>query len=156
MKDRAHYLRWSASQPCLRPVPQSRLCGYLWRRKWLGQWTKQLFIVRDDVLLVRSQHERLPSVVPVSLTSAPPPVLQVRPGPAAPAGAEPARLSARLQVQEQREDPAPAQAGSAGLRDAGAGIQQLPTGRRVEEGERQQVGVAAPSRGVAHAVGVCR
>ena len=52
VKDRAHYIQWSASQPCLRPAPESRLCGYLWRRKWLGQWTKQLFIIRNDVLLV--------------------------------------------------------------------------------------------------------
>ncbi|XP_060895110.1 actin filament-associated protein 1-like 2 [Labrus mixtus] len=51
VKDRAHYLQWSASQPCLRPIPESRLCGYLWKRKWLGQWTKQLFIIRNDVLL---------------------------------------------------------------------------------------------------------
>ncbi|XP_044189960.1 actin filament-associated protein 1-like 2 isoform X1 [Thunnus albacares] len=51
VKDRAHYLQWSASQPCLRPAPESRLCGYLWKRKWLGQWTKQLFIIRNDVLL---------------------------------------------------------------------------------------------------------
>ncbi|KAF7205402.1 transcript variant X2 [Nothobranchius furzeri] len=51
VKDRAHYIQWSASQPCLRPAPESRLCGYLWRRKWLGQWSKQLFIIRNDVLL---------------------------------------------------------------------------------------------------------
>ncbi|XP_026198235.1 actin filament-associated protein 1-like 2 [Anabas testudineus] len=51
VKDRAHYIQWSASQPCLRPIPESRLCGYLWRRKWLGQWTKQLFIIRNNVLL---------------------------------------------------------------------------------------------------------
>ncbi|XP_018519641.1 actin filament-associated protein 1-like 1 [Lates calcarifer] len=51
VKDRAHYIQWTASQPCLRPVPESRLCGYLWRRKWLGQWTKQLFIIRNNVLL---------------------------------------------------------------------------------------------------------
>ncbi|XP_029365503.1 actin filament-associated protein 1-like 2 [Echeneis naucrates] len=51
MKDRAHYIQWSASQPCLRPAPESRLCGYLWRRKWLGQWTKQLFIIRNSMLL---------------------------------------------------------------------------------------------------------
>lgn len=50
-KDRAHYIQWSASQPCLRPAPESRICGYLWRRKWLGQWTKQLFIIRNDALL---------------------------------------------------------------------------------------------------------
>ncbi|XP_040897600.1 actin filament-associated protein 1-like 2 isoform X2 [Toxotes jaculatrix] len=51
VKDRAHYIQWSASQPCLRPAPESRLCGYLWRRKWLGQWTKQLFIIRNNTLL---------------------------------------------------------------------------------------------------------
>ncbi|XP_041855425.1 actin filament-associated protein 1-like 2 isoform X2 [Melanotaenia boesemani] len=51
VKDRAHYIQWSASQPCLRPTPESRLCGYLWRRKWLGQWSKHLFIIRNDVLL---------------------------------------------------------------------------------------------------------
>ncbi|XP_076003603.1 actin filament-associated protein 1-like 2 isoform X2 [Genypterus blacodes] len=51
VKDRAHYIQWSASQPCLRPAPESRLCGYLWRRKWLGQWTKQLFIIKNNVLL---------------------------------------------------------------------------------------------------------
>ncbi|XP_061625083.1 actin filament-associated protein 1-like 2 isoform X2 [Phyllopteryx taeniolatus] len=51
VKDRAHYIQWSSSQPCLRPPPESRLCGYLWRRKWLGQWTKQLFIVRNHSLL---------------------------------------------------------------------------------------------------------
>ncbi|XP_057687035.1 actin filament-associated protein 1-like 2 [Corythoichthys intestinalis] len=51
MKDSAHYIQWSSSQPCLRPPPESRLCGYLWRRKWLGQWTKQLFIIRNHMLL---------------------------------------------------------------------------------------------------------
>ncbi|XP_028312945.1 actin filament-associated protein 1-like 2 isoform X3 [Gouania willdenowi] len=51
VKDRAHYIQWSASQPCLRPTPEWRLCGYLWRRRWLGQWTKQLFIIRDHSLL---------------------------------------------------------------------------------------------------------
>ncbi|XP_068457749.1 uncharacterized protein si:dkey-220o5.5 isoform X2 [Clinocottus analis] len=49
--DSAHYIQWSASQPCLSPAPESRLCGFLWRRKWLGQWSKQLFIIRRDVLL---------------------------------------------------------------------------------------------------------
>lgn len=58
-------------------------------------------------------------------------------GPAASAGVEPARLSARLQVKVQQEDPAPAQTGATGLRDSGAGIQQLPAGRRVEEGQQR-------------------
>uniref|UniRef100_A0AAV2MPR2 PH domain-containing protein n=1 Tax=Knipowitschia caucasica TaxID=637954 RepID=A0AAV2MPR2_KNICA len=45
------FVQWSASQPCLRPTPESRLCGYLWRRRWLGQWTKQLFIIRNHSLM---------------------------------------------------------------------------------------------------------
>ncbi|XP_047238147.1 actin filament-associated protein 1-like 2 isoform X1 [Girardinichthys multiradiatus] len=51
LKDRAHYIQYSTSQICLRPAPESRLCGYLWRRKWLGQWSKQLFIIKNDMLL---------------------------------------------------------------------------------------------------------
>lgn len=54
--DRAHYIQCGSSQPCLRPVPESRLCEYLWRKKWLGQWTRQLFIIKDDSLLVRRKH----------------------------------------------------------------------------------------------------
>ncbi|KAL0186508.1 hypothetical protein M9458_018178, partial [Cirrhinus mrigala] len=51
VKDRAHYIQWSSSQPCLRPVPESRICGYLWKKKWLGQWTRQLFIIKHSSLL---------------------------------------------------------------------------------------------------------
>ncbi|KAM9368585.1 LOW QUALITY PROTEIN: actin filament-associated protein 1-like 2 [Phaethornis superciliosus] len=52
--DRAHYLRWSAApSPGAEPPghPEAQLCGFLWRRRWLGQWVKQLFIVRENVLL---------------------------------------------------------------------------------------------------------
>ncbi|NWW82225.1 AF1L2 protein, partial [Climacteris rufus] len=30
---------------------EAQLCGFLWRKRWLGQWAKQLFIVREHVLL---------------------------------------------------------------------------------------------------------
>ncbi|XP_028852037.1 actin filament-associated protein 1-like 2 isoform X2 [Denticeps clupeoides] len=51
VKDRAHYIQWSSSQPCLRHTPESRITAYLWRKKWLGQWTRQLFIIRHNLLL---------------------------------------------------------------------------------------------------------
>ncbi|XP_069039407.1 actin filament-associated protein 1-like 2 [Lepisosteus oculatus] len=51
VKDRAHYIQWRSSQPCLRPAPESRICGYLWRKRWLGQWTRQLFVIRNHLLL---------------------------------------------------------------------------------------------------------
>ncbi|XP_027765880.1 actin filament-associated protein 1-like, partial [Empidonax traillii] len=52
--DRAHYLRWPLSgSPEAEPPgrPEAQLCGFLWRKRWLGQWAKQLFIVREHVLL---------------------------------------------------------------------------------------------------------
>ncbi|XP_071435231.1 actin filament-associated protein 1-like 2 isoform X2 [Pithys albifrons albifrons] len=52
--DRAHYLRWplATSPEAESPGrPEAQLCGFLWRKRWLGQWAKQLFIVREHVLL---------------------------------------------------------------------------------------------------------
>ncbi|XP_061205784.1 actin filament-associated protein 1-like isoform X3 [Neopsephotus bourkii] len=54
VKDRAHYLRrppgpGRGAEPSGRP--EAQLCGFLWRKRWLGQWAKQLFIVREHVLL---------------------------------------------------------------------------------------------------------
>ncbi|XP_042657474.1 actin filament-associated protein 1-like isoform X3 [Tyto alba] len=52
--DRAHYLRRPpAPGPDADPSgrPEAQLCGFLWRKRWLGQWAKQLFIVREHVLL---------------------------------------------------------------------------------------------------------
>ncbi|NWZ30076.1 AF1L2 protein, partial [Asarcornis scutulata] len=30
---------------------EAQLCGFLWRKRWLGRWAKQLFIVREHALL---------------------------------------------------------------------------------------------------------
>ncbi|XP_054660536.1 actin filament-associated protein 1-like 2 isoform X1 [Grus americana] len=52
--DRAHYLQQPlATGPDAEPPgrPEAQLCGFLWRKRWLGQWAKQLFIVREHVLL---------------------------------------------------------------------------------------------------------
>nr|XP_038022902.1 actin filament-associated protein 1-like 2 isoform X3 [Anas platyrhynchos] len=55
-QDRAHYLRRPpAGGPPLPNEPPGRpeaqLCGFLWRKRWLGRWAKQLFIVREHALL---------------------------------------------------------------------------------------------------------
>ncbi|XP_041066378.1 actin filament-associated protein 1-like 1 isoform X1 [Carcharodon carcharias] len=44
-------LRRLPTDSLTRPLPHSRICGFLWRKKWLGQWTKQLFLIRDQVLM---------------------------------------------------------------------------------------------------------
>ncbi|XP_019908077.1 actin filament-associated protein 1-like 2 isoform X1 [Esox lucius] len=67
VKDRAHYIQWSSSQPCLRPAPESRICGYLWRKKWLGQWTKQLFLIRNNLLLCYKCAKDLHPLVEMNL-----------------------------------------------------------------------------------------
>ncbi|XP_064896991.1 actin filament-associated protein 1-like 2 isoform X1 [Columba livia] len=48
--DRAHYLRRPLDAEPPGP-PEAQLCGFLWRKRWLGRWAKQLFIVREHVLL---------------------------------------------------------------------------------------------------------
>ncbi|XP_065507813.1 actin filament-associated protein 1-like 2 isoform X2 [Caloenas nicobarica] len=48
--DRAHYLRRPPDAEPPGP-PEAQLCGFLWRKRWLGRWAKQLFIVREHVLL---------------------------------------------------------------------------------------------------------
>ncbi|XP_069771627.1 actin filament-associated protein 1-like 2 [Narcine bancroftii] len=34
-----------------RPLSGARICGLLWRRQWLGRWSKQLFLIKDQVLM---------------------------------------------------------------------------------------------------------
>ncbi|XP_026099872.1 actin filament-associated protein 1-like 2 [Carassius auratus] len=68
VKDRAHYIQWSSSQPCLRPVPESRICGYLWKKKWLGQWTRQLFIIKHNSLLCFKCAKDLQPLLELNLT----------------------------------------------------------------------------------------
>uniref|UniRef100_A0A9J8CJF9 Actin filament-associated protein 1-like 2 n=2 Tax=Cyprinus carpio TaxID=7962 RepID=A0A9J8CJF9_CYPCA len=68
VKDRAHYIQWSSSQPCLRPVPESRICGYLWKKKWLGQWTRQLFIIKHNSLLCFKCAKDLHPLLELNLT----------------------------------------------------------------------------------------
>ncbi|XP_074837663.1 actin filament-associated protein 1-like 2 [Carettochelys insculpta] len=50
VKDRAHYIQWppAAEAPAR---PEAQLCGFLWRKRWLGQWAKQLFVIREHALL---------------------------------------------------------------------------------------------------------
>ncbi|XP_053944858.1 actin filament-associated protein 1-like 2 isoform X2 [Cuculus canorus] len=52
--DRAHYLwRPLATSPDAEAPgrTEAQLCGFLWRKRWLGQWSKQLFIIREHALL---------------------------------------------------------------------------------------------------------
>ncbi|KAG2469120.1 DEMA protein, partial [Polypterus senegalus] len=67
VKDRAHYIQWTALQTTLKPVAESRICGFLWRKKWLGQWTKQLFVIRNHLLLCYKCAKDLHPLLELSL-----------------------------------------------------------------------------------------
>ncbi|XP_050795914.1 actin filament-associated protein 1-like 2 isoform X1 [Gopherus flavomarginatus] len=69
VKDRAHYIQWpSAAGTAEAPArPEAQLCGFLWRKRWLGQWAKQLFIVREHALLCYKCAKDLQPVLELDL-----------------------------------------------------------------------------------------
>lgn len=66
MKDRAHYIQWppTASLGEAPTRPEAQLCGFLWRKRWLGQWAKQLFIIREHTLLVSIRQGQVEAGLP--------------------------------------------------------------------------------------------
>ncbi|XP_075767143.1 actin filament-associated protein 1-like 2 isoform X2 [Pelodiscus sinensis] len=66
VKDRAHYIQWppAAEAPAR---PEAQLCGFLWRKRWLGQWAKQLFIIREHALLCYKCAKDLQPVLELDL-----------------------------------------------------------------------------------------
>ncbi|XP_073181185.1 actin filament-associated protein 1-like 2 isoform X1 [Lepidochelys kempii] len=69
VKDRAHYIQWPpAAGTAETPArPEAQLCGFLWRKRWLGQWAKQLFIVREHALLCYKCAKDLQPVLELDL-----------------------------------------------------------------------------------------
>ncbi|XP_039377065.1 actin filament-associated protein 1-like 2 isoform X1 [Mauremys reevesii] len=69
VKDRAHYIQWPpAAGTAEAPArPEAQLCGFLWRKRWLGQWAKQLFIVREHALLCYKCAKDLQPVLELDL-----------------------------------------------------------------------------------------
>ncbi|XP_072902865.1 actin filament-associated protein 1-like 2 [Hemitrygon akajei] len=61
--DSSHYESYGEEELCgtkraasLQRIPKhslsgTRICGLLWRKQWLGRWTKQLFLIKDQVLM---------------------------------------------------------------------------------------------------------
>ncbi|XP_035168764.1 actin filament-associated protein 1-like 2, partial [Oxyura jamaicensis] len=135
-QDRAHYLRWppATGPPPAEPPgrPEAQLCGFLWRKRWLGRWAKQLFIVREHALLVRG--------------------FQACRRPAAGAGAGAAGLPRRLQGHGQQEAAARAEGDGAGGRGAGHRLPEPAAGGGLEEGLEviEEVSSNSPSGLAAH------
>ena len=44
--------QWHSPEASIELMRDARLCAFLWRKKWLGQWAKQLCVIKDTRLLV--------------------------------------------------------------------------------------------------------
>lgn len=44
--------QWPSPEASIELMRDARICAFLWRKKWLGQWAKQLCVIKDSRLLV--------------------------------------------------------------------------------------------------------
>lgn len=51
-KGKAALYQWPSPEASIELMRDARICAFLWRKKWLGQWAKQLCVIRDTRLLV--------------------------------------------------------------------------------------------------------
>uniref|UniRef100_A0A8C2MQK9 Actin filament-associated protein 1-like 2 n=1 Tax=Cricetulus griseus TaxID=10029 RepID=A0A8C2MQK9_CRIGR len=50
-KGKAAPYQWPSPEASIELMRDARICAFLWRKKWLGQWAKQLCVIRDTRLL---------------------------------------------------------------------------------------------------------
>ncbi|XP_077205947.1 actin filament-associated protein 1-like 2 isoform X2 [Paroedura picta] len=43
--------QWPSTEASIELMKDARICAFLWRKKWLGQWAKQLCVIKDSRLL---------------------------------------------------------------------------------------------------------
>ncbi|XP_042636983.1 actin filament-associated protein 1-like 2 [Orycteropus afer afer] len=43
--------QWPSPEASIELMREARICAFLWRKKWLGQWAKQLCVIKDTRLL---------------------------------------------------------------------------------------------------------
>lgn len=48
--------QWPSPEASIELMRDARICAFLWRKKWLGQWAKQLCVIKDTRLLVSWSH----------------------------------------------------------------------------------------------------
>ncbi|KAG8431154.1 hypothetical protein GDO86_019351 [Hymenochirus boettgeri] len=50
-KPEAQQHQWPSTEASIELMKDALICAFLWRKKWLGQWAKQLCIIKDNRLL---------------------------------------------------------------------------------------------------------
>ncbi|KAG7507928.1 hypothetical protein JOB18_049254 [Solea senegalensis] len=59
--------QWPSAEASIELMKDSRICAFLWRKKWLGQWAKQLCVIRDHRLLCYKSSKEQTPLLDVSL-----------------------------------------------------------------------------------------
>ncbi|XP_036802596.1 actin filament-associated protein 1-like 2 isoform X2 [Oncorhynchus mykiss] len=53
--------QWPSTEASIELMKDVRICAFLWRKKWLGQWAKQLCVIREHrFLCYKSSKEQMP------------------------------------------------------------------------------------------------
>ncbi|XP_062859131.1 actin filament-associated protein 1-like 2 isoform X2 [Trichomycterus rosablanca] len=59
--------QWPSTEASIELMKDARICAFLWRKKWLGQWAKQLCVIRDNHLLCYKSSKDQTPLLDVSL-----------------------------------------------------------------------------------------
>ncbi|KAA0725079.1 Actin filament-associated protein 1-like 2 [Triplophysa tibetana] len=53
--------QWPSTEASIELMKDARICAFLWRKKWLGQWAKQLCVIREHRLLCyKTSKDQIP------------------------------------------------------------------------------------------------
>ncbi|XP_027885429.1 actin filament-associated protein 1-like 2 isoform X9 [Xiphophorus couchianus] len=59
--------QWPSAEASIELMKDARICAFLWRKKWLGQWAKQLCVIKDHRLLCYKSSKDQTPLLDVSL-----------------------------------------------------------------------------------------
>ncbi|KAI5103321.1 actin filament-associated protein 1-like 2 isoform X5, partial [Silurus meridionalis] len=59
--------QWPSTEASIELMKDARICAFLWRKKWLGQWAKQLCVIRETHLLCYKSSKDQTPLLDISL-----------------------------------------------------------------------------------------
>ncbi|KAI4872818.1 hypothetical protein NFI96_016137 [Prochilodus magdalenae] len=59
--------QWPSTEASIELMKDARICAFLWRKKWLGQWAKQLCVIRENHLLCYKSSKDQTPLLDISL-----------------------------------------------------------------------------------------
>uniref|UniRef100_A0A3P8VBP0 Actin filament-associated protein 1-like 2 n=1 Tax=Cynoglossus semilaevis TaxID=244447 RepID=A0A3P8VBP0_CYNSE len=59
--------QWPSAEASIELMKDARICAFLWRKKWLGQWAKQLCVIKEHRLMCYKSSKEQTPLLDVSL-----------------------------------------------------------------------------------------